>query len=615
MRIPEYIKKEISKMKKIKQIILTLLVVSFLVNPMYLILMVHATNEEIAMSRISDTLQSVMEISSEDEFIEVMIWLEDIDTSSAVLSSTDDILAVANATLSPRGLCENPETDAETYSQYMSARKEARRDYYEEYTQLLASSYLDSSEICFCSRYAPFIVAKLTTYRVIEVAKETNVVLVDTSAYNLSIDDTTLVDEYENGMYGFQNPGDGFIYYTMEEVKRIYGINSLISMASSYDDQIKIGVIDRGYPSLYNSLIKENVIEHYSSYAQETSFCHSAKILDILFSIIPNATFYYSNYDVAEDSEEGIYGEIEWLMDNDVHIITCSLPIYGVYNEFTDTHNEYGAVASYFDYLINEYSITFVKSSGNYPEWGISSGGTAYNVITVGNYNLGNMSIANDSSYYSGDVLALKPDVCAPGFIQFSNGTLDYGTSFSSPVIAGIAALIIASSGMIITPIMIKSIICASTQQHRYPIINEDGDINSNYRKYGAGVVDCWNIINIIAGDTVCYDFINADENTKTFYITINDSTNYGYADIVLVFEKYSFSNIDYQIANLDLFLYDFDGELVAYSNTTNNNIEVLRNIPVYDEPYTLVIRQITPATSTAGSSFTPFSYAWGYKE
>lgn len=60
-------------MKKIKQIILTLLVVSFFVNPMYLTLRVHAANEEIAMSRISDRLQSAIENSGGEEPIEVMI--------------------------------------------------------------------------------------------------------------------------------------------------------------------------------------------------------------------------------------------------------------------------------------------------------------------------------------------------------------------------------------------------------------------------------------------------------------------------------------------------------------------------------------------------------------
>lgn len=109
-------------MKKLKKIILTLLVISLLVNPMYLTLRVHAANEEIAMSRISDTLQSVM-ISNTEEKIEVMIWLNDIATSSNVLPSTSAILAQAEAILPSLGLCENPATDAELYSQYMAGRK------------------------------------------------------------------------------------------------------------------------------------------------------------------------------------------------------------------------------------------------------------------------------------------------------------------------------------------------------------------------------------------------------------------------------------------------------------------------------------------------------------
>ena len=137
-------------MKKIKQIVLTLLVVSFLANPMYLILRVHAVNEEIAMSRISNTLQSVMGSGSEDESIEVMIWLEDINTSSSVLSSSEDILEVANGTLPPRGLCEVSITDAEAYTQYMYTRKELLRELCEAYTQSFAESFLYDEEITTC---------------------------------------------------------------------------------------------------------------------------------------------------------------------------------------------------------------------------------------------------------------------------------------------------------------------------------------------------------------------------------------------------------------------------------------------------------------------------------
>ena len=109
-------------MKKLKKIVLTLLVMSLLVNPMYLTLRVHAASEELAMSRISDTLQSVME-NSTDEKIKVMIWLEDIKTSSAVLSSTEAILAQAKVTVSSRGLCENPISNTKQYSQYKAEIK------------------------------------------------------------------------------------------------------------------------------------------------------------------------------------------------------------------------------------------------------------------------------------------------------------------------------------------------------------------------------------------------------------------------------------------------------------------------------------------------------------
>lgn len=133
-------------MKKLKKIILTLLVISLLVNPMYLSLRVHAANEELATSRISDTLQRVMS-NSEEEKIEVMIWLNDIDTSPAVLSSTEAILAQAEATLSPRGLCEISATDSTTYSQFESARKDAMKDCYTTHTQKFAKSFLYNNKI------------------------------------------------------------------------------------------------------------------------------------------------------------------------------------------------------------------------------------------------------------------------------------------------------------------------------------------------------------------------------------------------------------------------------------------------------------------------------------
>ncbi len=610
-------------MKKIKKIILTLLVMSFLANPMCLILRVHAANEEIAMSRISDTLQSVMQ-SSEEETIEVMIWLEDINTSQAVLSSTESILSAAKATLSPRALCENPETDAEIYTQYMDARKEAMRECYEEYTFSFVNNYFQSDEICYFSRYAPMVVVKVRPNEIVDIARNNSVSLISYSQYTLAdmngIESEQMIENTEyiiceatdNMPRRYMNPEDGQYYFTMQEVKNYLGINSLRNVASDNLNQLSIGVIDRGYPSSYNS--NGNVIQRYNNYDEEVILPHGEAVLQILLSIIPEATYYYSDYDIGCEID-GVYGEIEWLMDNDVQLITCSLPIYGLYDNMTDDHNEYGAVARYFDCLVDNYSVTFVKSSGNYPNLGISSGGTAYNVITVGNYNLGAATIASSSSYYDDDVLAFKPDVCAPGYIQFLNSTMLCGTSFSTPIVAGIAALIISDRNLVIAPETVKAIICASTNEHRYSIEDSYGDINENYRKYGTGIVDCWNIVSILNGNKYYFSTYNANSNIQTYSISINLADDYQYADLVLVYSKHSINGIDYDIADLNLYLYDFDDELIFSSTVDNGNVEVLRNIPTYDEDYTLVIEQVVPATASTGVTSTSFAFAWSYKE
>lgn len=596
-------------MKKLKKAILTLLVMSLLLNPMYLTLRVHAANEELATSRISDTLQSVMRNSADEKF-EVMIWLKDNSASSSVLTSTEDILTQAKATLSPRGLCENPATDAELYSQYMAEKKKLLMNYYSMLTSNFVSINNVNYEECYISKYAPIIICNAPSNTIYDLAQNNDVVMIDNSNYEIVDNELS-----NNNTRSFWDPYQESYFYTMTEIKNYLGINTLKTAAANNISQINIGVIDAGYPLYNNSLVKSNITEHYSSEYQYTSFCHADKVLEILYSIVPQASFFYSNFEAALNVGD-LYSEIEWLMDNNVHIITCSLGIYSPTTGETNNKNEYGSLAKYFDFLIKTYTITIIQSAGNDSNDGISPGGTAYNAITVGNYYMGNASIADGSSYYNGDELALKPDVCAPGFIQFTNTNTNWGTSFSTPIIAGIAALIMASYDEMINPLMLKAIICTGTGNRRYPILDMYGEINDNYRKYGAGVVDCWYISDIIGSNEVYYDAIYPNEISNQYYISINDSPDYMCADIVLVFEKNIFYNSnEYSVANLDLFLYDFEGELIASSTTENNNVEVLRDIPTYDESYILVVKQVAPATSDSESTATAFSFTWSYKE
>jgi len=611
-------------MKKIKKIILTLLVMSFLANPMCLILRVHAANEEIAMSRISDTLQSVMQ-SSEEETIEVMIWLEDINTSQAVLSSTESILSAAKATLTPRALCENPETDAEIYTQYMDARKEAMRECYEEYTKNFSNKHFQSEEVCYYSRYAPMVIVQVSPDRISDIARKKGVLLVSDSEYAIDaesresapwdiIDDAELVvSDFDGNMLRSYYYG-GDYYYTMQEINSYLGVNYLKDITHNLG-QLKIGVIDNGYPMEYNSTnYTGKVFEHYPNYAGDF-LSHADYVMDILYNILPEASYYYSNFEESFYNEDGIYSDIEWLMDNDVDVITCSVSIRRELAS-ADNHTSYDSIARYIDYIIDNYLVTFVKSAGNKPEQGISSGGLAYNAITVGNYNLGESNIANSSAYYTENDYALKPDVCAPGYLQIF-GIYDFGTSYSTPIVAAIAALVLAAENYIIspTPEEVKAIICASTDIHRYSILDSFGEVNENYRKYGTGIVDCWHIFSILQQNNVYHGEIATNANTISFSISMNNVIDYQFADLVFVYQKHSLSQeIDCNIANLNVYLYDFDGELIAWSTTNNNNIEVLRNIPTYDEDYTLVIQQVIPAISTGGTYPTSYAFAWNYK-
>jgi hypothetical protein len=244
--------------------------------------------------------------------------------------------------------------------------------------------------------------------------------------------------------------------------------------------------------------------------------------------------------------------------------------------------------------------ITIFKSAGNHGEDSVTSGDMSYNAITVGNYNYGDHIIdifedASDpsaSSYYSGNNLAYKPDICAPGFIWSQTiGDHYEGTSFATPFVAGVAALICSYYSHRLSPSKIKAILCASPDEKRYEIGTE------NYKIYGTGVIDGWNIKRIISGDNIEFYWMDSTETSRTYSIILNNP-DYQCADIVLAFEKYMIDGgIECGLANLDISLYDFDEELIASSTTANNNIEILRDIPYHDEPYTLVITQVSPAS------------------
>lgn len=624
-------------MKKIKKIMLTLLVMSFLANPMCLILRVHAANEEIAMSRISDTLQSVMQ-SSEEETIEVMIWLEDINTSQAVLSSTESILSAAKATLSPRALCENPETDAEIYSRYMDARKKAMTEAFELYTTSFAEDYLSFEEIVYSSRYAPIVIAKLSNERIIELASSSSVSKIGFYNYEFVSDEIEYEKEKtqygsdiicdENGVNVINNDVlTGEYYYEMstycydiEDVISYLGVDELRSYVNSTGNGINIGILEYQSMKVFDAFFDANndkilYTEHYNTtYGEaDTADPHATNVLEILYTILPQAHYYYARCDTS-DSDFTLCSEVEWLIDCGVDVVTCSAALLWDSSATpAESYGTYGIVSQYIDYIVNEYNVIFVKSAGQAGP-SVSMGGMAYNAIVVGNYDLSTGTVYEASDYYNAFVWANKPDICAPGALILNYGGKVCGNSFSTPIVAAVAALVVDYYDSMIFHGEVKSIICASTQLHRYEsnsfIVNEE---LINFKKYGTGVLDASNVKQILLNNSSLYSNLGDGvvQRIHTIYLSQGLSN---YIDIVLAFECNNGETSVYDIADLNITVYDANGHQVDFSMLNNGNVEVIRNLPATTSYYTVLIEQYYPAMYDGVSQITYYSLAWCYK-
>ncbi len=140
----------------------------------------------------------------------------------------------------------------------------------------------------------------------------------------------------------------------------------------------------------------------------------------------------------------------------DVDILNAS------FGQDTATGREEGR--RYFDSIGWEDNRLVVAASGNHStfgHWDVASPGTGHNVLTVGGINdRGTGGLGDDILWYSSDGAAYrdpagaswnehgdfnKPNVSAPAVsVRTANGTTGSGTSIASPIVAGIAAQLVA---------------------------------------------------------------------------------------------------------------------------------------------------------------------------
>lgn len=256
-------------------------------------------------------------------------------------------------------------------------------------------------------------------------------------------------------------------------------------------------------------------------------------------------------------------------------------------------------LSKFVDYIVDRYDVIWVNSIGNDQPSPRAPGGT-YNAIGVGASNDKNTASRSDDSMASFSPPGptsdnrKKPDVSAPGenihTTTKNNGFADVdGTSFSTPHVSGIAALI-KEDRPSINSLLAKAIIINSAEKRGFDSWNS---------KWGWGYVDAnrawWDdyktfVGTIGNGGSVYLHFYaySGDEITTTLVWNrhMTDSTTVkGYSD-------------------LDLYVFDPNGYLVGSSYDSNDNVEQVHFTASKTGQYTVKVYGFRVPSSVGQETF-----------
>lgn len=299
-------------------------------------------------------------------------------------------------------------------------------------------------------------------------------------------------------------------------------------------------------------------------------------------------------FSAATDDPEEVFGRIEWMIDNGVDIINGS---YG--NEKNAIYTE---DAKELDYIISNYFVPFVSSSGNTGLF-ISNPATSYNCITVGaNEDSSGGYIKSDYSSYAEGVGygASKPNVMAPGNLSTNafGGVAYRGTSFAAPQVTGCIALLMEEFPYLIGyPELITSIVTSSASPMSSTYNNDDSienkyDASGLHNQIGSGLL---NYEKMREAAETCLDIFvpsNSSPEEVVDYIEFDANANQRIRASLSWLANGTDTN---NFTNYDLYLHKKNGstyKLMKYIDGTTNNVEFLDFDVQLSGTYRLSVKQ-----------------------
>lgn len=338
--------------------------------------------------------------------------------------------------------------------------------------------------------------------------------------------------------------------------------------------------------------------------------------------VVPNATVYQTTLcgedntlspphsgDTQSDMYLSYVSGLELLVDQGVSVINISAG--------GAQYGEYDLLCAETDAIAYSAGVLVVNSAGNNDQY-ISTPGMIMNGITVGNVVTNSSSgstlsrpysVSSNSSYQelNGSLYPNKPDLVAPGTyvpLVMANGTLDRtksGTSFSAPLVAGLAAqLQQAKSELRDSVAKLKAIILAGAQYcyisgvgnsaQRLPIISTSNNPETagnpfHREKSGVGLLNNTRALAIANGTNKYAQTVYTLTSSQVVRNVSLASVSLSAGQTIRIVLTYLKSDPGDRIEldgtqaypiNVDLTLNNSSGTIVASSTTTSNNVEVL---------------------------------------
>ncbi len=579
-------------MKKNMRIIVSMMLVVFTIVSSFFVVS-ESRAEDLLQYEISDRdviSQKLLEAMQKqpEEKVQVLVWMEDTDLSNV---SGEAFLSLDKDITSLEELITREDIVIDDIQQYVQRKRELSVALYEEHNKRMIETFFKDKDVIYVSKYSPLVLLNLDKDSIVRASQEKEIKIID----------LYIPDGYDCEMNIANNVTRASLVYPT------YGYGGY---------GVKIGVLENSitnasFPGI--NIVSQNGTVAYG----QDSLVHVNSVVAIISSIAPDAKYY-----IADHSNMSDYQAIEWLLDQGVNIINASQPVGN------DDHNTYGIASRWLDHIAYNHDVHFVKSAGNDGEEGITSGGMAYNIITVGaindqrDTNYSNDDIAQYSSFYFDEVLdtnlANKPDICAPGgedeegyYFNTGFGTEGFGTSFAAPQVTGAIALLCQGNPTVtIRQDAVKAILTCSVN-FASPLTYVPSDYS--YQFFGAGLLDTYGAVWVAENTRYIVSNITTNTSSKshTFYVGSSDDR----IRVSLAFLRNSsigstnHAGTSPSVANLsdlDIRVYPPNSSSpIAASTTSYNNVEIVDFEPTIAGTYTVVI------TNYSSSATTYYGLAW----